>query len=56
MVSVLYVEEAEVEGNEELKFVGAVSHPASRSTAVGESLELSGPALEYGHRRTPCGV
>lgn len=56
MVSVLYVEEAEVEGNEELKFVGAVSHPASRSSAVGESLELSGPALEYGHRRTPCGV
>lgn len=56
MVSVLYVEKAEVEGNEELKFVGAVSHPASCGTAGGETLELSGSALKDGHRRSPCGV
>lgn len=56
MVAVLYVEKTEVEGNEKLKLVGAVSHPASRGTAGGKTLELAGSALKDGHRRTPCGV
>ena len=56
IAAVLDVEEAKVEGYEELNLVGAVRNAASRGTAGGEALELSGPDLEYRHCRSPRSV
>ena len=56
MVAVLDVEEAEVEGYEELDFVGSVGHTACGGTTGGETAELSGADMEKGDGWSPSGV
>ena len=53
-VAILYIEEAEVEGEEEAQLTGAVIGFACGSPTLCKGLQLSGAYLELGYNRAPC--